>query len=72
MAHSVVGLEGKVGVVVGADLAMLPGPGLAGVWVVNRQAIHLFGGAITIEPQIAKSQAIVINVILACLLFPMN
>jgi hypothetical protein len=29
MAHSVVGLEGKVGVVVGAGLAMLPVSGLA-------------------------------------------
>ena len=29
MAHSVVGLEGKVGVVVGEDLAMLSGSGPA-------------------------------------------
>ena len=56
---------------VGAGLAMLPGSGLASIGVVNRQAIHLLRGATVII--VANSEttvAIVINVILVSLLFP--
>ena len=72
MAHSVVGLEGKVGVVVGADLVTSLGLGLAATGLYMDRLSTNCGGAIIIEAVNSEITVIVFNVILLCLLFPIN
>jgi hypothetical protein len=73
IAQFTFGFEGKVGVVVGAGLTVLPGPGLVASGSYMDKLSANCGGATVIT--VANSEtivAIVINVILVSLLFPIN
>ena len=72
MAHSVVGLEDKVGVVVGEDLAMLSGSGPAASGSYIDKLYASCTGTIIIIAVNSEITAAVIDVILVCLLFPIN
>ena len=72
IAHSAGGIEGKVGVVVGAGLVTSLGLGLSVSGLYMDRLSTSCGGAIIIEAVNSEITATVINVIILCLLFPIS
>jgi hypothetical protein len=72
IAQFTFGVEGKVGVVVGAGLAISPGPGLAASGLYTDKLSTSCGGAIIMVAVNSETTATVINVNLVSLVFPIN